>query len=318
MSIINKTFSELNYVKWLFAYQGNLVFEIQGPYLKINPTDLRRIPRTLGVNNPDYWFPLQDLGFLYGVTLGLRSVETYERFVKKKWSTWGVVDNYNLKNFLTSFLQATLKLWVLVLPVMNDLYKLYIEKNHILMERDFVILDFWFESLPVLDELMLSMEEFKFKYKFKDYSTSDDSIVEVTTNQIVFKEVTEKNLESLKCENWNKEDFVNHIYKQFHKIDVNLLYQWLVYKNIPNLYENKKEFVYQYITNETSGLKSLSLSTLKLLVLNPLLDLDYIRELFQKRKKYRFSPGGPYEVYRKNPAFDKFFALYDDEGNLKK
>jgi hypothetical protein len=45
------------------------------------------------------------------------------------------------------------------------------------------------------------MEEFKFKYKFKDYSTSDDSIVEVTTNQIVFKEVTEKNLESLKCEN---------------------------------------------------------------------------------------------------------------------
>jgi len=57
---------------------------------------------------------------------------------------------------------------------------------------------------------------------------------------------------------------------------------------------------------------------LKLLALNPLLDLDYIRELRQKRKKYKFSAGGPYEVYRKNPAFDKFFALYDDEGNLKK
>jgi hypothetical protein len=45
------------------------------------------------------------------------------------------------------------------------------------------------------------MDSFKFKYKFEDRSTSDDSIVEVTTSQIVFKEVTEKNLESLKCEN---------------------------------------------------------------------------------------------------------------------
>ena len=305
MSIINKTFSELNYIKWLFAYNGNRVFDIKYPFLKINPDDLMDIPYKLGVKNNDYWFPLQDLGSLYLLGIGLSSVETYERFLKKKWSTWGVVDKYNLKIFLTKFLQLTLYIWTLALSVMNDVYKLYIEKNHILMERDFVVLDFWFESLPVLDELILSMDSFKFKYKFEDRSTSDDSIVEVTTSQIVFKEVTEKNLESLKCENWNKEDFVNHIYKQFHKIDVNLLYQWLVYKNIPNLYENKKEFVYQYITNETSGLKSLSLSTLKLLALNPLMDLDYIRDLFQKRRTYIASlpPKSPQEVFQGLFAF---------------
>lgn len=252
MSIKNKTFTETKYIQWLLPYYQNSLLTFEYYNLKIDVEAIKAIPRNLDVS--------------------LNDRRNY----------------YNKKIILTDFLSVTLKGFMLILPVMNDLYNLYVEKNHILTERDFILIDLWFESLPVLDELILAFQEFKIKYKFQDHSTPEDSIFEYGCNDVVLKEVTGKNLKQLNCENWSKENFVDYIYnKGFAKIDTNLLYQWLNYKQIPNIYETKEEFVRQYITNETTGLKSLSLLTLKLLALNPLMDLDYIRERKKRRQEYQ-------------------------------
>lgn len=291
MSIKNKTFHELKYIQWLLHYFQDTLFILKPSTLKIDPDAIAAIPQNLGVpldEHRNYYFPVFIMTDNIGIRLTLYSKKTYEKFLKKKWKTWGEVDYYNKKLFLTDMLSITLDIWMLNLPLMNDLYKLYVEKNHILMERDFILLDFWFESLPVIDELILALYESNIKYKFHDSSTAEDSIFEYGCNDVVLKEVTGKNLKKAGCEDWwTKDDYINHIYKEFARIDINLLYQWLNYKNIPNIYETKETYVRQFITNETTGLKSLSLSTLKLLALNPLMNLDYIRLRKKQRNEYK-------------------------------
>lgn len=63
-------------------------------------------------------------------------------------------------------------------------------------------------------------------------------------NNILLLEPTEANLKRLHCKNWNKTDYFNFIYNQFSKIDLNIFHEWLVYKKIKNVYENKNDFVY--------------------------------------------------------------------------
>lgn len=187
---------------------------------------------------------------------------------------------------LSSFTEVRLKTWTLTLPVVNDLYLLYVKHNKILSETAFVLLDFWFDSLQVLDELQLLFDELKLSIFFRKDLARLNKIFQLSIHDVFLIEPTEENLKSLNCENWNKMDFINHIYFQFYKIDVTVLYQWLIYKKIENIYENKELFVREYIINSVNGLNSLSLATLKLLAINPILDLDRVRVLHQERNLY--------------------------------
>ena len=179
-----------------------------------------------------------------------------------------------------------MRTWTLTLPVVHDLYLLYVKHNKILSETEFVLVDFWFDSLQVLDELMLLFDELKLSISFHKDLARLNKIFQLSIHDVFLIEPTEGNLKSLNCENWNKMDFINHIYYQFYKIDVTVLYQWLIYKKIENIYENKELFVREYIINSVNGLNSLSLATLKLLAINPILDLDRVRVLHQERNLY--------------------------------
>jgi len=53
----------------------------------------------------------------------------------------------------------------------------------------------------VLDELILSLEEFNLQYVFLNKSTSVDGILDLSTCQITFKELTKENLEISNLEN---------------------------------------------------------------------------------------------------------------------
>ena len=65
---------------------------------------------------------------------------------------------------------------------------------------------------------------------------------------------------------------------------MHIFYEWLISIKINNIYESKEAFVYAYLTNSETGLNSLSLSTLKLLTINPILDFDILRKLYADRK----------------------------------
>ena len=65
---------------------------------------------------------------------------------------------------------------------------------------------------------------------------------------------------------------------------MHIFYEWLISRKINNIYESKEAFVYAYLTNSETGLNSLSLSTLKLLAINPILDFDILRKLYADRK----------------------------------
>lgn len=205
--------------------------------------------------------------------------------MKKKISNkqFDQVKPKKVTELLSAFTAVSLKTWRLTLPVVHDLYLLYVKHNKILSETEFVLLDFWFDSLQVLDELMLLFDELKLSISFRIDLACLNKIFQLSTHDIFLIEPTEGNLKTLSCDSWSKIDFVNHIYNQFSKIDVNVLYQWLVYKKIENIYENKEIFVREYVINSLNGLNSLSLATLKLLAINPLLDLDHVRLLHEER-----------------------------------
>ena len=100
------------------------------------------------------------------------------------------------------------------------------------------------------------------------------------------EEATSRIGEPLDSKKWSKNDFANYIYIRFLPFDINVFYEWLIYKKIENIYESKEAIVYAYLTNSKNGLNSLSLSTLKLLTINPILDFDILRKLHEQRENF--------------------------------
>jgi hypothetical protein len=276
MSLKNNKITSLKYYNWIKIY-----------YPKMDIDALERLPFDLEVFVPPktytaYWFPWDAVVFLLACLP--YNIKNWQKKISNKQ-----LDQVNPKiaqELLSSFTEILLKTWTTMLPVVNDLYFLYVKHNKILTETDFVLLDFWFDSLQVIDELMFIFGELNLSIYFRKDPLRLSKMFELSISDIFLIEPTEENLKNLNCKFWSKQNFVNYIYKQFSKIDVNVLHQWLVYKKIENKYENKEIFVREYIINSVKGLNSLSLSTLKLLAINPILDLDHVRVLHQERKLY--------------------------------
>ncbi len=292
MSVKNKKLEQLKFFKWTSLYYGD--------FKRINGEDYAKIPGFYDIIKPlvtqvdfHYWFALtHDMDFILGLSIPIIVKEAIKKFSKKN-KNLEFIDRKILEKTLIDFVLVSLKIWRLVVSNINDLYALYREYNKVLTEREFVLLDLWFDSLPVLDELMLIFHELvffhdtkKLKLYFEIHPAYRNKAFQADTNDIFLKEPTEENLKFLNCEHWSKQDYVDYIYKQFSKINVNILHEWLIYKKIENVYTTKESFVYAYITNSVNGLKSLSMSTLKLLAINPILDLDYVRVLHKERNLY--------------------------------
>lgn len=282
MSIKNKKITELKYFDAIHTFDGKIDFD-----------EFARVPHALDVFMPKkllaiYWRAFGDIciSLAWSVDYGIK--DCIKASIKKLSNKpiGDVASKKFLYDSLNGFVSNRLKMWTMLIPALNDLYALYIRHNKLLGEREFILLDFWFSNLLVIDELMLAFEELNLKLHFYRSPLLLGKLFEFNIHEIFLLEPNEENLKSLNCDNWNKEDYVKHIYKQFSKIDVNILYQWLVYKKIENIYESKEIYVYQYLTNSINGLNSLSLTTLKLLAINPILDLDHVRKLQEERTLY--------------------------------
>lgn len=309
MSLQNKALINLKYFNWIHEYYGDIK---KRPFAKINSEEFQEIPYNLNISaNYEFWFPLSNICFTLGHTIPVHTKETLKKFTKKGVNKiLGSIDRQILEKNLESSMFICLRIWTILISILNDLYALYINLNKTLSDREFILLDFWFDSLPVIDELILVYENLTFFHDVKKLKLTFNiqpghltKVFRYDVFHVHLLEPTEENLESLHCETWNKQDFVNHIYKQFAKIDVNLFNEWLIYKKIENIYETKEAFVYEYLTNHTNGLHSLSASTLKLLAINPIMDLDHVRKLSEERDLYHLKrsealgPRTPREIF---------------------
>lgn len=290
MSLKNKKINSLKYFDWVQITYN----DAEGPtysLAKIDIDSLDSIPRGLDLTTPkevlsNYWFPVFNVTTMFSNII-ITTHFAFERFSSETLTELKQEDQKVLTVTLEGFFGISVQLWFSLPPLLHDLYFLYKKYDKILSERDFILLDFWFFNLSVIDELVQVFEELQLNLHFSVHRYIQSDIGQYDIHNILLLEPTEANLKSLNCENWSKDDYVNYIYNQFSKIDVNIFYEWLLYKKIENIYVTKKDFVYNYLTNSQTGFKSLSLSTLKLLALNPILDLDHVRT--RRAEKSRIS-----------------------------
>ncbi len=288
MSLKNKTINSLKYLDWVVISYNDAKGKTFS-FSKIDLESLNRLPYTLEYPSYtqtfppraliSYWFPLECIcHMLWNI------VWTSQGYLEESLDK-PLIEISEKDSLFTTFLKYSVQLWFSLPPLLNDFNILYKKHNKDFSEHDFLLLDFWFHNLSVMDELMQAFEEFNLKLQFFIDPMRESKLFGFSLDDLKLLEPTESNLKILNCADWCKQDFINHIYKQFSKIDMHIFYAWLISRKINNIYKNKEAFVYAYLTNSETGLNSLSLSTLKLLALNPILDFDYMRKLHADRIK---------------------------------
>ena len=293
MSLKNKTINSLKYFDWV-SISYNDAAGLTASFSKIDLDSLEQLPGVIenisfGSRTKtfiSYWYQLDYISHMLW-NIGWNAEVALADFSDKPLIE---INKEDLAMRLNAFLELSLNLWRSLLPLLNDFNTLYKKHNKNFSGQDFLLLDFWFHNLSVIDELMQAFNELELEVHFTPFPFPVSSEWGFRCDAMKLHEPTEEATsrigEPLDSKKWSKNDFANYIYIRFLPFDINVFYEWLIYKKIENIYESKEAIVYAYLTNSKNGLNSLSLSTLKLLTINPILDFDILRKLHEQRENF--------------------------------